>query len=255
MLLSWGWWLVMAATVALAVFLLSPVRVRVEYRHLPPAPDALVVRVFLLWGAVRLTRDVDLTQQVKRSGNREAQKAADWARRVDELPARRWDERLADYRLLFGKMRRYYRTLRPPGGWFLRRIRLITIAGSLKIGLGDAAVTAWAIGGLWAALGPAVAWAKNRPNGRDFRARIRVVPDFARPGWAADLYCIFVFKTAHAIGAALYAGWLLSRKWLRGREWPWLRAGHLLRKGVVARGRASNSGSNENGHGEYQGHD
>lgn len=80
----------------------------------------------------------------------------------------------------------------------LRRLRV-----SVRFGLGDAAVTAWAQGAAWAVLGPLWAWLLDQPQNEDATPRLHIEPIFNEPDFRFQANCIAAVWPAHIIAAGL----------------------------------------------------
>lgn len=99
-------------------------------------------------------------------------------------------------------------------GYLYRQARVVRWRLLLKVGTGDAALTARLAGLLQAAIGVGLAWLSRQPPFAGLRPHALVLPDFQRPGLQVDLTCIVAVWPAHIICAsAIYAGAIAAARW------------------------------------------
>ncbi len=119
-----------------------------------------------------------------------------------------------------------------------------------ELGGYDAMESALLAGASWTLVGNLLAvfrrWVRLKPDA----PVISIVPHYAGPAWRIHIDCIVRSLVGHAIVAGV---WLLRRALGERELVAWARDS-WRRKGVDGSGRASDSGSYENGYGESEGH-
>lgn len=219
-----GWSLWAAAAVGLLIglvllLLLLPVRIELQYHRRPGSWGTGAVLLCLLGGLIRVQRRVSVLRQVDTL----LQSLAARGQQPNPAPPRRG--------LLL-------RVARAAAGPVLDALDVEEASLSLELGTGDAARTALATGALWGILGGAYSFALTRLRHRPRRPHLAIRPNFNAQNWflSFDLLCIIEARPGHIIGALLAA------------------VGKLAIKGGMRRGRPSDSGFDEDRHGEHQGH-
>lgn len=119
------------------------------------------------------------------------------------------------------------------------RLEVRSLTWQTNVGVGDAALTALLSGIIWTCKGTLLSLLQRRTRAQAEDVTVAVSPSFNRHEFRTFLQCIFSLRVAHI----MYAQGLLL----------WRRRKH--RKGAVSRlGESPYSGTDENRHGEHQGH-
>lgn len=146
-----------------------------------------------------------------------------------------------EYRKITGFLRKLLRLkeqFEPMVEFLLDHMEVRSFSWQTTVGVGDAALTAMLSGGLWGIKGSLLGVMQSRSNVRDRDVIIAVFPSFKQRKFQTFLQCIFSLKVVHII----YAQFIMLREKRRHR------------KGVTSNGQSSDSGANENSHGEHQGY-
>lgn len=142
------------------------------------------------------------------------------------------------------------RAVRRPMRYFRRRIRFKQLDVHVEVGGSDAMQSALLSGVSWSLIGTVLSQLSRFVRLDPAVPRVQVVPDFAGPACRVEVNCIVGYR----LGNAIFAGvWLLWRA-IRDREIRAWARDSWRRKGVEGGGRASDSGLDEDGHGEPEGH-
>lgn len=250
-----GWTLWAGALVAglLLVVLVMPVRVELEYHRLPGSWGSGTARLRLLGGLVRLRRRLRLEEQAdrlldqvigrfrqRRAAAHPPAAAPGQEQRATPDPAEPVRPSMARLKARL-KPRLKARLLGFARQAVLPTLQTLDVREArvfVELGTGDAAGTAMATGALWGVLGGAYGFALSHLRRKPPRPRLQVRPNFNAQGWQLrlDFLCIIEARPANIIGALLAV------------------AGRAAIKGGMRRGRPSDSGTDEDGHGEHQGH-
>jgi hypothetical protein len=138
------------------------------------------------------------------------------------------------------------RTVRRPLRYLGRRTRCTRLAIAAEIGGADAMESAMLAGASWAVVGTALGIFSGMVRLDPGIPRVTIVPNYGGPAFRLDTDCILRLRLGHAIVAGV---WLLRRA-LREKELVAWARDSWRRKGVEGSGRASDSGPDEDGHGE-----
>jgi len=145
---------------------------------------------------------------------------------------------------------RVVQAVRRPVRYFRRRLRFKQLAVDVEVGGFDAMQSALLSGVAWSLIGTLLAQLSRLVRLDPALPRVQVVPVFAGPAYRVEVDCIVGYR----LGNAIFAGvWLLWRA-VRDREIRTWARDSWRRKGVEGGGRASDSGLDEDGHGEPEGH-
>jgi hypothetical protein len=146
--------------------------------------------------------------------------------------------------------RRVLKALRKPIRYFRKRLKIRRLDVHMEVGGYDAMQSALLSGFSWSLIGTLLAQVSRLVRLDPAVPRVHVVPVFANPAYLAEVDCIAQYR----LGNAIFAGvWLLWRAVWDREIRAWARDS-WRRKGVEGGGRASDSGLDEDGHGEPEGH-
>jgi len=221
-------WLYLGLLAAAAVVVASPVRIWADYRHRGNIDDSLLLKAEFLWGLTSWTLQVPVISSSSRGIALRARTGQGERSNRIVLPS--------------GRLRRleeFFRRLKKskPLKLFLRSVKIRRLVWHTEIGLRDSARLGVLGGALWALKGAVCAGLQqtvrlHRPP------VLRVAPRFNSSYFRTVISCILEFPLGYAIIAAFIAVyWAVKYK--------------LSRKGERHVG-TSNSGPDEDSHGEYQ---
>lgn len=110
-----------------------------------------------------------------------------------------------------------YRVLARAADRILAGVQVRKLAGRLRFGTGDAALTAM-VAGVMSSLG-AMVWPNIKARSRQFQVwpDLQVSPDFEHAGLAGELRCIFTLAPGHIISAILMVAGYFARNHFGGR--------------------------------------
>jgi len=142
--------------------------------------------------------------------------------------------------------KRIVRAVRGPFRYFRKRIRVRRLDIHSEIGGFDAMQSALLAGVFWSVAGTALAQLSRLIRLDPSVPKVKIVPVFAGPAYRLEINCILRYRLGNAIVAGV---WLLSRLIGDRTIRAWARDS-WRRKGVEGSGRTSDSGPDEDGHGE-----
>jgi hypothetical protein len=219
-----------ALGVILCLFFL-PVRLWLDYRHRGKTEDSMLVQ-FSIWGLLQYSLEVPVISTSEKGlalGTKTAskKKRIQLSRPSPEELGRYWRQ----YKELLRSLKRVFR-------FFRRSLKVKSFVWHTEFGIRDSARLAILTGSLWAVKGMVCA-ALHHLFSFTAPPVIRVFPRFNRNYFRVAFSCILEFPLGYAIITAFYAGFQAIKF-------------KLKRRGAKI-DRTSNPGSNEDGHGKYQG--
>jgi len=142
--------------------------------------------------------------------------------------------------------KRIFRAVKPPIRFFRWRIRVKQLDVRAEIGGLDAMESALLAGVAWGVVGTALSQLSRLIELKPETPKVEIVPVFAGPAYRLEIDCILRYRLGQIIVVGV---WLLKRLISDGEIRAWARDS-WRRKGVEGGGRASDSGPDEDGHGE-----
>lgn len=252
-------WLLIALAILLVLILLFlPIQIAVQTRqHGLEATFWVQIKLPLL----RFSKAVNITAKVRealrqalkkwRKRWRKTDGGAGLLQRLKRLQAKRPTPKRAVLKRPPPPIRPVMHAVRVPMRYFARHIRFSQWRLRAEIGGFDAMESALLAGALWSVVGSALGVAGTLIRLEPGVPKITIVPNFNGPTWRLQADCIAHFRLGHAIVAGVWALVRMLREKELVRWWQESR----LRKGAEGSGRKSDSGPDEDGHGEHQGHD
>lgn len=232
--------LVVLAVLAIAlIILLLPVRLHLTFRQHGWQAEFEVQTT--IGGTVRLGRKVEVSSSIEMAF---------------EHMMKRWEATGEPVKVPLQKTIRRFPLGRAahavlgPLRYLRRKIRFRKLHVGVEVGGYDAMQSALLSGVAWSTIGTLLSQLSRLVHLDPALPKVQVAPNFAGPAYRVEVDCIVGYR----LGNAIFAGvWLLLRA-VRDREIRAWARDSWRRKGVEGSGRASDSGVDEDGHGEPEGH-
>lgn len=225
--------------IALITLLYLPVRVNVTLRQHGWQADIQVEAKIA--GMIKLGRKVDLSSLVAQAAEHMMKR---WEQKGEpvKVPLQRTVRRFP--------VRRVMRAVHRPVRYFRRHIQIRRLDLYVEVGGFDAMQSALLSGVSYSLIGTLLAQLSRLVRLDPSVPKVEVVPVFAGPAYRVEVNCIAGYR----LGNAIFAGvWLLMRA-IRDKEIRAWARDSWRRKGVEGGGRASDTGLDEDGHGEPERH-
>lgn len=209
-----------------------PVRLWLDYRHRGKTEDSLLVQFSMLAGLINYTVEVPVISTSDRGLALGAKTASKKKRIKLSIPS---PEKFGQYWRQYNELRRSLKRIIRS---FRNNLRVRTFVWQTELGMADSDRLAILTGSLWAVKGMICAGLHCLFT---FSAPpvIRVFPRFNRNYFRVAFSCILEFPLGYAIITAFFVGYQAIKLKLKRR-------GEKI-------DRTSNSGSDEDSHGKYQG--
>lgn len=211
---------VVVFTTVAVLFIMAPLRLRVEYQRLE-RQDHLVLTLGPFWGLLPFKITVPFLNLVLRPG-----------RRVLELKARAGQSEgvstetahnkvnIPSIHKIYLLLERWWpllRALRPGVRYLKARVRLCRLDWRTELGFNDAAQTGQAVGAVWALKGMLLSAVYMTLSPGQIPPRVQVQPNFNRVKLCLDIDCVIELRPVHLlisgmITAIRYVSGLLRRK-------------------------------------------